>query len=295
MRIVIAGGSGFLGSALAARLRASGHDVVTLTRRPRRAGDVAWDPSHVSGPWVEAIGRSDAVINLAGEPIEAGRWTDARKAAIRDSRIRATRAIVEAISSAETTPALLNASAIGIYGAHGDEIVTEATPPGSDFLASVCRDWEHEAEKAAPRARVVLLRTGLVLAKEGGVLPRLVTPFRLFAGGPAGSGRQYWSWIHLHDWIGIVQHMLASSVASGAVNLTAPRPVTNMEFATALGHALRRPSLLPTPAFALRIMLGEMADALILNGQRVVPVRAEASGYKFQYETVDRALRSLFT
>ena len=300
MRIVIAGGSGFLGSALVRRLRADQHQVTTLTRRPRGPDDLVWDPGRAAGPWAEAGGRADAVINLAGEPIEKGRWTAARKAAIRESRVRATRAIVSAMQAGAVAPdraarpVLLNASAIGYYGPHGDERLTEASPAGGDFLASVCRDWEREAAGAGDSARVVPLRTGLVLAGDGGALPRLALPFRLFAGGPVGSGTQYWSWIHIDDWIGIVSCVLGDAAVSGPLNLTAPHPVTNREFAAALGRRLGRPASLPTPAFALRLALGEMADALILNGQRVIPERAEALGYRFQYPTVDAALAALF-
>ena len=300
MRIVIAGGSGFLGAALVRRLRADRHGVTTLTRRPRGSGDLAWDPDRVAGPWADAVGHADAVINLAGEPIEKGRWTAARKAAICESRVRATRAIVSAMQAGAARPgrparpALLNASAVGYYGPHGDEVLTEVSPPGDDFLASVCLDWEQAATGAESCARVVTLRTGLVLARDGGALPRLALPFRLFAGGPVGSGAQYWSWIHIDDWIGIVSHLLTDAAVSGPVNLTAPHPVTNREFAAAVGRRLRRPSLLPTPAFALRLALGEMADALILNGQRVIPERAEALGYRFQYATVAAALAAIF-
>ncbi len=299
MRIVVAGGSGFLGSALVRRLHADGHTVTILARRPRGPHDLAWTPDRVAGPWVEAVADAEAVINLAGEPIERGRWTAARKAGIRDSRLRATRAIVSAMQAQRAAPqraarpVLLNASAIGYYGPHGSEPLTETAPAGHDFLASVCRDWEREAFEAQPWARVVALRTGLVLSRDGGALPRLMLPFRFFAGGPVGSGAQYWSWIHIDDWVGIVAHALAATAASGPINLTAPVPVTNREFAAALGRCLHRPASLPAPAFALRIVLGEMADALILQGQRVLPERAEAAGYQFLFRTADAALAAI--
>ena len=300
MRVVVAGGTGFLGAALARSLRESGNDVTVLSRRPRGSGQAAWDPADPAGAWTKVIDGSDAVVNLAGEPLDAGRWTAARKASILDSRRLATGAIVRAIAQAQHPPGvLLNASAIGIYGPRGDELVTEATgteeaAAAGDFLAGVCRAWEGEALAASARSRVVLLRTGLVLDRHDGALPRLAMPFRFGAGGPVGSGRQWWSWIHVDDWVSIVRWALATPQLSGPVNLTAPQPVTNREFARTLGRALRRPAFMPAPAPALRLLLGEMADALILNGQRVVPARATASGFRFRYETLDAALRAIY-
>jgi len=294
-RIVIAGGSGFLGSALIRRLRAGGHDVTLLTRRPRGAGDVAWDPSAPTGAWRSVVAEADAVVNLAGEPIESQRWTPERKAAILHSRVRATQAIVRAITGAPRAPAvLLNASAIGIYGPHAEDVVTEATPAGTDFLAQLCVAWEREAAPASARSRVVLLRTGLVLDRDAGALPRMAMPFHFFVGGPLGSGRQYWSWIHVDDWVSMVLWALEDGSAAGPINITAPTPVTNREFASTLGRVLKRPALLPAPGFALRIALGEMADALILSGQRVLPARALASGFRFQHEGLEQALRALY-
>ncbi len=295
MRIVIAGGSGFLGSALAASLRSSGNEVTVLTRRPRAPGQLAWDPADPAGAWTKAIDGSDAVVNLAGEPLDAGRWTEARKAAILDSRLRATTAITTAIARSAVRPAvLLNASAIGIYGPRGDEPVTEATPAADGFLARVCRAWEAEALAASARSRVVLLRTGLALDRRDGALPRLAMPFHLGAGGPVGSGRQWWSWIHVDDWAALARWALETPEVSGPVNLTAPKPVTNREFARTLGEVLHRPSLLPAPAFALRVLLGEMADALILTGQRVIPACATSGGFQFRYATLEAALNAIY-
>ncbi len=189
---------------------------------------------------------------------------------------------------------LLNGSAIGYYGPRGREVVTEASEAGGDFLASVCQDWEHEAAAAGDVARVVMLRTGLVLDRHGGALPRLALPFRWFLGGPAGSGRQYWSWIHVDDWVTLVTRLMTDAAAEGPFNLTAPHPVTNREFARALGRAMRRPAFTPAPAFALRLAVGEMADALILSGQRSVPERALALGHTFRFSEVDRALAAIF-
>jgi uncharacterized protein (TIGR01777 family) len=297
MRIVVAGGTGFLGAPLVRRLRAEGHFVSVLTRRPRRPErphEVAWNPAEVEGPWTAAIQSADAVINLAGESIADGRWTAARKAALRDSRVTATRAIVTAMTRGPRVPAtLLNASAVGIYGPHGDEAVTEGTAPGSDFLSSLGIAWEAEAMAAADRTRVVLLRTGIALDHGGGALRQMATPFYFMAGGPLGSGSQYISWIHRDDWTGMVSWALATPAVSGPLNVTAPNPVTNAEFARTLGRVLRRPALIPAPAFALRLLLGEMADA-ILTGQRVLPAKALSLGFQFQHPELEPALRAIF-
>jgi uncharacterized protein (TIGR01777 family) len=295
MQIVVAGGSGFLGRALADGLRGDGHSVTILTRHPRRTGDVAWNPLEPSGAWRSTLDPADVVVNLAGESIAGGRWTTARKQAIRASRVRATRTLVQAIRQARRAPAaFISSSAMGIYGAHGAEPVTEDTPPGTDFLSSVCREWEGEALNLAGLTRVVLLRTGLVLSPEGGALPSIARPFLLFAGGPIGSGRQYWSWIHRRDWISMVIWALSTHAVSGPLNLTAPEPVTNRDFARTLGRVLNRPAVVPAPAFALRLLLGEMADPLMLAGARVLPARAQALGFEFAFPRLDEALRDLY-
>ena len=294
MRIVIAGGTGFLGAALTASLRSRGHDVSVLARRAERPNEVNWAPGGGPGPWTATVQQADAVVNLAGAPLIGARWTPARKRAIRDSRTAATRALARAILSAARPPLFISGSAVGIYGARGDEPVDEDAQPGSDFLASVCLDWEGAAQEAAPRTRVVLVRTGIVLARRGGALPQLARPFWFFVGGPVGSGRQYVSWIHLDDWVGLVEWAMATAAAAGPLNATAPTPVTNGELATALGAALRRPSFLRTPALPLRLALGEMADAAILNGQRVVPAKAQALGFVFKYPTIDAALSAIY-
>ena len=296
MTIVIAGGTGFLGAALIRTFRADGHHVLVLTRRPRHDDDRAWSPGDPSDrSWMTAIDGADAVINLAGESIAARRWSATRKRALRDSRVNATTSLVQAIEAARRRPpVLLSASAIGIYGNRGDEPLTEDAAPGSDFLATICLEWERLARTASPASRVVLLRTGLVLHRSGGVLPPLALPFRLFVGGPVGSGRQFMSWIHLDDWVGLVRWALATATVSGPLNLTSPAPVTNAAFGRALGRALGRPSFVPTPAFALKLALGEMADALILGGQRVLPARAQAMGYEFRYAQLESALKAVF-
>lgn len=290
----MAGGSGFLGSALVDSWRRGGHDVRTLTRRPRRPDDIAWSPGTNDTTWAPAIDDADVVVNLAGESIAGGRWTTARKAEIRESRVRATRALASAIANAARPPSvLISASAVGVYGPRGDEPVTEDTPAGAGFLASVCRDWEAEALAAVPATRVVLLRTGLVLASHGGALPQIALPFRFFAGGPVGSGRQYMPWIHLDDWVALARWAAEAGV-SGPLNLSAPNPVTNAEFATALGRVLGRPAVVPAPAFALRLALGEMAEALLLSGQRMLPTKALAAGFRFRYERIEDALGAIY-
>jgi uncharacterized protein (TIGR01777 family) len=266
-----------------------------LTRRPRIDGDVQWLARPNDTTWRHALDRADAVINLAGESIAGSRWTEERKRAIRGSRIEATSALVAAIMAASRPPGtFISGSAIGFYGAHGDEVVTEESPSGSDFLSDVCRQWETLAIEASSRTRVVLLRSGLVLARDGGALPQLALPFRLFAGGPVGSGQQYISWISLEDWVGLVRWAVTTNHASGPFNLTAPTPVTNREFARVLGRVLGRPAVIPAPASALRLVLGELADALILGGQRVVPARAHALGYEFRHPTLEPALREIY-
>jgi len=301
MRVVIAGGSGFLGLPLAQRLSAEGHDVLILTRRRDfMAGDgrvraITWTPHGDAGGWASEIDGAGAVVNLAGESIGAKRWTAGRKQRILESRLLATRSMVAAIRRAAVPPSVLvNGSAVGYYGPHGDEIVTEETRAGADFLAHVCVQWEAEAERASSdRTRVVCMRTGLVLETSGGALPRMLPPFRLGVGGPLGTGHQYWPWIHRDDWMALVRWTIQSPSVSGPVNATAPQPVTNQEFAAALGRAIRRPALLPMPAFALRLILGEMADGLLLSGQRAVPQRAEHGGFTFRYAHVDEALQAV--
>jgi uncharacterized protein (TIGR01777 family) len=304
MKIVLAGGTGFLGRPLAEALVRDRHEIVVLTRGggakppPDGARAVQWLPNGATGPWAAAIDRADAIVNLAGESIAGSRWSAEHKRRILESRVNATRSLVEAARAAATPPpVLVSASAVGYYGPLGDEIATEGTPAGSDFLARVCAEWEAEANRAStiPRTRVACIRTGLVLERDGGALPQMLPPFKLGAGGPVGSGRQYWPWIHREDWINLVRWTLQTPAASGPINATAPNPVTNKEFARALGRAMHRPAFMPAPAFALRLMLGEMADALLLSGQRAVPAKAEHLGFTFRFARLDEALRAIFT
>lgn len=276
-----------------ARLRSDGHTVAVLTRHPREPHQYEWSPQGSSSGWLHLLEGADAVINLAGAPI-AMRWTAAHKREMWNSRLRSTRALVAGMSSVRRGPAvLINASAIGTYGDRGDEILTEDSSPGSGFLASMGAAWEKETLSAPPKTRVVLLRTGIVLGKDGGALPRMALPFRFFAGGPLGSGRQYVSWIHQEDWTAMVCWALTTDSLSGPLNVTAPHPVTNLELAHTLGRVLRRPAWLPAPAFALRAILGEMAD-VILTGQRVLPSKAHALGFEFTHPELEESLRSIY-
>jgi len=301
MRIVIAGGSGFLGSALTRALATSAQDVTILSRQTAfaapaqpRVSFVSWRPDGTAGPWAAAVDGADAVINLAGESIAAKRWSAQQKQKLRDSRLLATRSLTTAIRQTARPPAtFISGSAVGYYGDRGDDTITEASAPGTDFLAGLAKDWEAAANEVAQLTRVTLIRTGIVLDRRGGALPKMLPPFQMFVGGPLGSGRQYMPWIHKEDWVRLVSWIVTADGARGALNATSPSPVTNAEFSKALGRALKRPSLLPAPGFALRIALGEMADALLLSGQRALPVRATDLGFSFKYSHIDEALDSV--
>jgi uncharacterized protein (TIGR01777 family) len=300
MRVIITGGTGLIGRALAASLVADGHEVCVLSRAPGRAKGlppgvqaVAWD-GRTAAEWGPLADGAAAIVNLAGESLSAGRWTSARKRRIRESRVNAGKAVVQAVQAASQKPAVVvQASAVGYYGPHGDEEVTEETPPGTDFLAQVAIDWEAStAPLEVLGIRRVVVRTGLVLSKAGGALPRLLLPFRLFAGGPLGSGRQWWPWIHSADEIAAIRYLMENPQAQGAFNLTAPNPLTNAAFSRVLGRVLGRPALLPAPAWVLRLMLGEMAD-VVLTGQRAVPRRLLEMGFTFRFPEAEVALRDL--
>jgi uncharacterized protein (TIGR01777 family) len=257
---------------------------------------VGWRPDGQSGPWASALDGADAVVNLAGEGIGDKRWTPQRKALIRDSRIIPTRSLAAAMASASSPPPVfISASGVGYYGTAGADTKTESSPAGDDFLAHVCEDWEAEAARIHTSAtRVVALRSGVVLERTGGALPRMMTPFRFFAGGSMGSGRQCLSWIHRIDWVEMIRWIVDTPAIAGPVNATAPVPVTNREFARALGRAMHRPSLVAAPAFALRLLLGEMADSMVLTGACVVPQRAQSAGFHFRYPEIDQAFRGIF-
>jgi hypothetical protein len=299
MKLVITGASGFIGTSLVGRLMGQGHTLVLLSRkppaRPKSAGIewFAWNPA-VPGSWQSAFDGSDGVVNLAGEPIAGKRWSESQKQRLRVSRVDTTRLIVDAIAKARQRPKfLINASAVGYYGPHGDETLTEESPPGGDFLGQLCAAWEAQANRAKEHnVRVALLRTGIVLGKGQGALAKMVTPFKLFAGGRLGSGKQWFPWIHLDDEVGLINFLIANEKAQGPLNATAPNPVTMDEFCKALGRILDRPSWAPVPASVLSLMLGEMAE-MLLTGQRAMPQAALRLGYEFKHPRVYEALASL--
>ncbi len=300
MKVIVSGGSGLNGSALVAGLAADGHKATVLSRAPERLRDLptgvsaaAWDAKSAAqlAPLIAGV---DAVVHLAGEGIADGRWSEERKRRIRDSRVDSSGAVATAFAAAEPRPdVLLQASAVGFYGPRGSEELTEESASGDDFLAGICREWE-EASAAVEDlgVRRAVLRTGVVLARDGGALPKMLLPFRLFAGGPVGDGRQYMPWIHLADEVGAIRFLLDSPTASGPYNLTAPEPQTNRQFSRILGRVLRRPSFMPAPAFALKLALGEMSK-ILLEGQRALPRRLEEGGYSFRFPGLEAALRDL--
>ncbi len=294
VKFLVSGGTGFLGVPLVRALRQQGHDVTILSRGPKGPGAALWNGG-TDDTLAARIEGTDVVINLAGEPIAGGRWTRARKDAILQSRVSGTSALAAAIAQATRPPSVfLTGSAIGYYGAQGDAVLDEQSPAGTDFLAGVCMEWERAAAPAVARTRVVVARTGIVLDKIGGALPQIARPIWWGVGGPLGTGTQFMSWIHLQDWVGMALWAISRESVSGPLNLTAPTPVTNAEFTRALAGELHRPAFLRAPAFAIRLLLGEMADALLLGGQRVVPQKAIESGYRFRFATIDEALRDIY-
>jgi hypothetical protein len=307
MKVFLTGGTGLVGTHLVARLRQRQDQVVVLSRRAAAARErfgadctiVEGDPTQ-EGAWMEAVADCDAVVNLAGENVFARRWNDEFKALLHDSRVKSTANVVKALGRNPRTAAgmakvLVNASAIGYYGPRGDEELDETAPPGNDLLARLCIDWEKAAQAAQEASiRVAMVRVGIVLDRHGGALAKMLTPFKLCVGGPVGSGKQWMSWIHNDDLAGILLLALDHAEATGPINGTAPNPVTNRAFSKALGSALGRPSFFPTPAFGLRLMLGEVAE-VITTGQRVMPRRALALGYTFRFPTIEAALADVLT
>jgi len=300
MKILVTGSSGLVGTALVSALARGGHTVCRLVRPQSAGGEgakegfaVAWNPA--TGELGSAGVGADAVVNLAGASIADGRWTTQRKALLRSSRIDTTRALVGALAKMNARPSVLaSASAIGYYGNRGDEILTEESKPGADFLAGLAQEWEAEALKAeALGIRVALARFGIILAREGGALPKMMLPFRIGVGGKLGSGQQWMSWVILEDVVEILRFAIENASVRGAVNIASPLPLQNAEFTKVLAKAMHRPALFPAPAFALRLALGEMADALLLSSQRVAPQVLEKTGYRFLHSDLSSALKNL--
>ncbi len=300
MSVIILGGSGLIGRALAASLATDGYDVVILSRNPQRVPALPsgiraeqWDGCSAEG-WGFLANGAEAIVNLAGENLAAGRWAAERKRQILASRLNPGQAVVQAVQTTTRKPAvLIQASAVGYYGPRGDQELAEDAPPGQDFAAQVVREWEAStAPVEALGVRRVLIRSGVVLSAKGGALPRMLMPFRLFAGGRLGSGRQWLSWIHIADEVDAIRFLIQNRAARGVFNLTAPNPVMNAEFSRIVGRILGRPAWLPTPALALRLVFGEMATVL-LDGQRAIPQHLLHMGFAFRFPGLEAALRNL--
>lgn len=306
MRVIITGGTGLIGSALAKNLAADGHEVIALSRDPAKhtfpqgVNGVAWDSKTAVG-WGHLADGADAIVNLAGAPIAGtgllpSRWTEERKRRIRQSRIDAGTAVTEAVAAATNKPKLvIQSSGIDYYGdVHSDKLITETSPNGSGFLADVTMAWENStAGVEAMGVRRVIIRTGIVLSLDSGALPITVLPFKFFAGGPLGSGEQWWPWIHLDDEVRAIRFLLEDGSASGPYNLCAPNPLKNKDFAKKIGQVMNRPAFFPTPAFALKLGLGEIA-AIVLDGRRAIPQKLQSEGFDFKFPTAEAALRDLF-
>ncbi len=303
MRILVSGSTGFLGSSLIDVLEREGHTILCLMRPDTRKGDansawaqtVRWDPVRGEFDAVAAEG-ADALVHLAGASIADGRWNAARKILLRTSRIEATRHLIGALSKLQRPPRVIVASsAVGYYGNRGDETLTESSAPGGDFLSALCREWEVETARGTEfSARVVMLRFGVILAAHGGALPRMALPFKMGAGGRLGSGRQWMSWLTLPEAVGMIRFALSNSGLVGPANAVAPKPIQNADFTRILAKALHRPALFPAPTFALRLALGEMADALLLVSQRVKPSKLEQAGYQFAQPELAAALTAIY-
>jgi uncharacterized protein (TIGR01777 family) len=292
-RILVSGISGTIGAALLPSLKSNGSAVVRLVRGPAKGEDqISWDPALPLDP--QKVSGFDTVIHLAGESI-MGRWTTAKKSKIRDSRVKGTLNLSEALANADEKPRVfICGSAIGYYGNRGDELLREESAPGTGFLPEVCQAWE-EATTPAVQAdiRTAHIRTGIVLSRAGGALKAMLTPFKMGLGGPTGSGRQWMSWIDIRDWVGAIHHVLKNDLMQGPVNLVAPRPVMNKEFAETLASVLSRPAIFPLPAFAVKLIFGEMGEELLLASQKVEPGKLIASGYPFRYRDLKTSLESI--
>ena len=293
MKLLISGSHGLVGKALAKSLEAEGHEIFRLVRHaPGSNSEIEWSPDRYSIALARLEG-FDAVVHLAGESIASGRWDDEKKRKIRESRVKGTKLLSDALANLARPPlTLISASAIGYYGNRGDELLNENSPPGGDFLADVCVEWENATAHAAEKGiRVVKTRFGIILDAEDGALPKMLTPFRMGVGGKLGSGKQWMSWIGLNDVVGAIEHVLVSDNVKGPVNFVAPNPVRNAEFTKTLGRVLSRPTIFPIPEFGVRLAFGEMADALLLSSQRVEPNGLIEAGYQFRYSVLEAALR----
>jgi uncharacterized protein len=292
-RILVSGVSGPIGAALLPSLKACGYEVTRLVRGPATAeGQISWNPLQPIAP--DTVSRFDAVIHLAGESI-VGRWTQAKKARIRDSRVLGTTNLAKALAQAKRKPEVfVCSSAIGYYGDRGNQVLNERSTPGSGFLSDVCREWEAATQAAAKAGiRTVQMRTGVVLSPEGGALGKMMIPFRLGVGGKIGNGRQWMSWIDVQDMVGAIHHILKSDLLQGSVNMVAPKAVTNAEFTKTLGSVLSRPAILPMPAFAVKLAFGEMGETVLLASQRVEPAQLVMSGYPFRFTNLQASLVNL--
>ena len=292
MKVLISGSSGLVGKALAKSLTNDGHEVLRLVRRkPATAAEIEWHPNQ-GGLDAERLQGIDAVVHLAGESIASGRWTDEKKRAIRESRVKGTSLLAESLAQASTPPSVfISASAIGYYGNRGDELLTETSRPGDDFLAGVCIEWENATKPAVENGiRTVNARFGIILDENEGALAKMLTPFRMGIGGRVGDGRQWMSWVALDDVVNAAKFLITDTSTRGPVNFVSPSPVTNAEFTKTLGRVLSRPTFFPVPEFAARLAFGEMADALLLASQRVKPAVLEEKGFKFGWPTLESAL-----
>lgn len=294
MKILIAGASGLVGSALVSKLKAEGAEVTPLVRSAAKAGEIEWHPDRglIDAPALEGC---DAIINLAGDGIANGRWTEEKKRRILDSRVNGTRLLSETVANLSRKPAtFINASAIGFYGSRGDDLVDEDSGPGEGFLASVCRQWESATAPAEQAGiRVVKIRLGVILTKDGGIMGSMLRPFKLGLGGKVGSGKQVISWVAMDDVVAVISFILQNESVRGPVNVVAPHPVTNEEFTKALGRVLSRPTFMAMPAFAAKLAFGEMADEMMLSSTRVAPKVLNNAGFKFQYPELEAAVRAM--
>jgi uncharacterized protein (TIGR01777 family) len=302
-RVIITGATGFIGKALCRRLAERGYEIIALSRNLTNGKEVLgkdvqvveWDAKSSRG-WLDYVEGAKALLNLAGESLASGRWTEKKKHSILQSRLDAGRAVVEAVRIAKKKPeVVVQSSAIGYYGPRHEEICDESFSPGQGFLSEVSQKWELSTQEVeAQKTRRVIIRTGIVLGKEGGAFPRLAKPFRFFVGGPLGSGKQWLSWIHLDDEVNAIIFLMERDDLSGVFNLTAPHPVLQKDFSRDLGKVMKHPSWLPVPAFVLRFLFGEMAKETLLSGQRVLPKRLLASGFRFLYPELESALKEIF-